>query len=68
MNIYESNNLDKLRNVKQFIVKAADLPLACSGNFPNQQLYDSHPKVYLPIKQKKIIDCPYCATRYVLVE
>lgn len=60
--------MDKLKNIKQFIVKSKDLPLACSGNLTSKQVFDAHPKVYLAIKEKKIIDCPYCGTRYLMVE
>ena len=54
-------------NVASFIeVTSDDLPLSCP--MPNMSLWNMHPKVYLPIEDKKQASCPYCGTRYVLVE
>lgn len=44
------------------IVKKEDLPLAC----PIKQTWDGHPKIYLDIKEKKQIICPYCGNKYKL--
>jgi uncharacterized Zn-finger protein len=40
------------------------LPLRCP--LPSQQLWDSHPRVFLPIEKTGEALCPYCGTRYVL--
>ncbi|NKB60875.1 MAG: zinc-finger domain-containing protein [Gammaproteobacteria bacterium] len=45
-------------------VTAADLPLHCP--MPDKRLWDSHPKVYLPIESSGKEACPYCGTVYVL--
>jgi len=45
-------------------VTAADLPLHCP--MPGQSLWNSHPRVYLPIEDKGEALCPYCGTHYVL--
>ena len=45
-------------------VTAADLPLHCP--MPDKRLWDSHPKVYLPIESSREEACPYCGTVYVL--
>lgn len=45
-------------------VSAAELPLHCP--MPGKRLWDSHPKVYLPIEDSGQALCPYCGTRYVL--
>jgi uncharacterized Zn-finger protein len=45
-------------------VRAADLPLSCP--LPDQKLWNSHPRVYLPIKDSGECTCPYCGTHYVL--
>ncbi len=47
-------------------VGAADLPLHCP--MPGSSLWDSHPRVFLPIEDAKDgqILCPYCGTRYRL--
>lgn len=45
-------------------VTVADLPLHCP--MPGQSLWNSHPRVYLPIEQKGEALCPYCGTLYKL--
>ena len=45
-------------------VTDADLPLHCP--MPGQDLWDSHPRVYLPIEDKGETLCPYCGTLYKL--
>jgi len=46
-------------------VTAADLPLHCP--LERMRLWDSHPRVYLPIEKTGEAQCPYCGTRFVLV-
>ncbi|MDA8008097.1 MAG: zinc-finger domain-containing protein [Gammaproteobacteria bacterium] len=41
-----------------------DLPLHCP--MPGKRLWDSHPKVYLPIERGGEMACPYCGTVYTL--
>ena len=45
-------------------VTAQDLPLHCP--MPGKRLWDSHPKVFLPIEDSGEELCPYCGTQYVL--
>ena len=40
------------------------LPLHCP--LPEINLWNQHPKVYLPIDTFKKVKCPYCGTEYVL--
>ena len=54
-------NLAKEREVE---ISAADLPLHCP--LPSQKLWNSHPRVFLPIEATGSALCPYCGTRYVL--
>lgn len=49
---------------KEVIITKNDLPLSC----PIKQSWDGHPKVYLDIKAEKKIVCPYCGTKYKLVD
>ena len=49
----------------RYEVTAADLPLSCP--MPGMSLWNSHPKVYLPIEQEKHCKCPYCGAEYHLV-
>ena len=47
-------------------IRQADLPLSCPT--PGQMLWDSHPRVYLPIEQTGSASCPYCGAKYRLVD
>ncbi len=51
-------------NARQRVdITADDLPLHCP--MPGKRLWDSHPRVYLPIENGGEQTCPYCGTRYV---
>jgi uncharacterized Zn-finger protein len=45
-------------------VSRADLPLSCPR--PDDEIWNMHPRVYLPIAKSGEEVCPYCGTRYVL--
>lgn len=45
-------------------VTSADLPLACP--MPGMQLWNSHPRVYLPIRPGEKVMCPYCSATFEL--
>lgn len=49
---------------RQIEVTADDLPLHCPT--PSMLLWNSHPRVYLPIEATREALCPYCGTRYIL--
>jgi len=42
------------------------LPLHCP--LPEMSLWNSHPRVYLPIEKTGEAKCPYCGTEYSLKE
>lgn len=42
------------------------LPLSCPT--PEQRLWNSHPRVYLPIGETGEALCPYCSAQYRLVD
>lgn len=46
-------------------VRAEQLPLSCP--MPDMYLWNSHPKVYLPIQETGEAMCPYCGAQYYLV-
>ncbi|MGH8042857.1 MAG: zinc-finger domain-containing protein [Rudaea sp.] len=50
----------------RYTVTRADLPLSCP--MPAMSLWNSHPKVYLPVEALGTTQCPYCAAVYTLVE
>ena len=45
-------------------VKESDLPLHCP--MPNDSVWNSHPRVFLPVEEKGEALCPYCGTLYKL--
>ncbi len=47
-------------------VTKEDLPLHCP--LDRMRLWDSHPRVYLPIEKTGMAQCPYCGTRFVLTD
>ena len=57
---------------RQYEVTRADLPLSCP--LPSMALWNSHPRVYLPIEANRTdggrgeADCPYCGAHFILVD
>ena len=47
-------------------VRFKDLPLSCP--MPGMYLWNSHPKVYLPIEETGEAKCPYCGAQYHMME
>lgn len=45
-------------------VTETDLPLHCP--LPSQKLWNTHPRVFLPIEATREARCPYCGTLYRL--
>ncbi|WP_457666817.1 zinc-finger domain-containing protein [Thiolapillus sp.] len=39
-------------------------PLSCP--LPEEEIWNLHPRVYLPIERTGEAVCPYCGTRYIL--
>ena len=60
------NDLDEANAENRYEVTAKDLPLSCP--MPGQSVWNSHPKVYLPIEDGGTVNCPYCGAAYTLVE
>lgn len=50
----------------RYEVTRADLPLSCP--MPGMSLWNSHPRVYLPIEASGEERCPYCGAVYVLTD
>lgn len=51
---------------QRYEVTRADLPLSCP--MPSMALWNSHPRVYLPIEQERNCICPYCGAQFVLID
>ncbi len=47
-------------------VTRKDLPLHCPMS--GTSLWNSHPRVFLPIEETGKAMCPYCGTEFLLVE
>lgn len=50
----------------RYEVRRQDLPLSCP--MPGMYLWNSHPKVYLPIEAGGEAKCPYCGASYFLAD
>ena len=49
---------------RKYEVTHADLPLHCP--MPGMSLWDSHPRVYIPIEETGKAVCPYCGAECTL--
>ncbi len=50
----------------RYEVRRDQLPLSCPT--PDQKLWNSHPRVYLPVEETGEASCPYCGAHYTLVD
>lgn len=50
---------------QHYQVSRRDLPLHCP--LPGMSLWNSHPRVYLPIEETGWAKCPYCGAEFTLV-
>ena len=57
---------------RRYEITRAGLPLSCPT--PEMALWNSHPRVYLPIEANRTdggrgeADCPYCGAHFILVD
>jgi len=51
---------------RHYRLSRGDLPLRCP--LPDMSLWNSHPRVYLPIEKTGTAKCPYCGTDFTLEE
>ena len=49
---------------KLYVVHRHELPLSCPMD--SMELWNAHPKVYLPIEETGSEKCPYCGTCFIL--
>lgn len=63
-----SQNTAPANAEKRYTVSRAQLPLSCPT--PDMALWDSHPRVYLPIESEANGECacPYCGAVFVLAD
>jgi uncharacterized Zn-finger protein len=60
------DQLAQANSEKVYKVTRADLPLHCPMS--DSYLWNSHPKIYLPIEETGEAKCPYCSASYELVD
>ena len=60
----EQQGLDTPNDTKVHEVTRDILPIHCP--MPGSSLWNSHPRVYIPVAEKGRASCPYCGTEYVL--
>ena len=41
-----------------------ELPMSCP--LPSMEVWNSHPRVFLPLEAERECKCPYCGTLFVL--
>ncbi len=61
-----NDSLDLANAQDCYEVRRDQLPLSCPT--PEQKLWNSHPRVYLPLEETGEALCPYCSARYTLVD
>lgn len=49
---------------KTYKVTKKNLPLCCPT--PEMELWNAHPRVFLPIEETGKETCPYCGNKFVL--
>mgnify|MGYP001950721129 CR=1 FL=1 len=47
-------------------VPRSELPLSCPR--PDEEVWNMHPRVYLPIEKTGSAVCPYCGAKYRLID
>ena len=47
-------------------VRLSDLPLSCP--MPGMYLWNSHPKVFIPVEETGEAKCPYCGAQYHMLD
>lgn len=60
------SRLEDASKHSEYEVRREDLPLSCPT--PEQKLWNSHPRVYLPVEKAGTATCPYCSAVYRLVD
>lgn len=51
---------------RRYEVTRDELPMSCPT--PAMALWNSHPRVYLPLEENGQAKCPYCGAEFVLVD
>ena len=54
------------KNPEAILVSHSELPLSCPR--PEDELWNMHPRVFLPIEKTGEAICPYCGACYKLAD
>ncbi|WP_456404084.1 zinc-finger domain-containing protein [Thiolapillus sp.] len=59
-------NAEAAKQSQQRVIKVSreQLPLSCP--LPEEEVWNLHPRVYLPVEKTGEAVCPYCGARYIL--
>ncbi len=59
-------NLIPANAQNKYGVRKRDLPLSCP--MPGMYLWNSHPKVFIPVAETGAAKCPYCGAQYHMLD
>ena len=62
----EAESVSEANTESRYEVTRADLPLSCP--MPDMAVWNSHPKVYLPVEETGEAKCPYCGADFRLID
>lgn len=67
--MYKLNKLQQRQGkpanqMKVYQITKKDLPLSCPTK--DRVVWNSHPRVYLPIESTGRVRCPYCSAEFIL--
>lgn len=62
----DENATQPANAAQKYEVRQSDLPLSCP--MPGMSIWNSHPRVYLPIEKTGEAKCGYCGAEFVLIE
>ena len=59
-------NLIPANAQNRYGVRSSDLPLSCP--MPGMYLWNSHPRVFIPVEETGEARCPYCGAGYFMLD
>lgn len=51
---------------KRYEIRQGELPVSCPRD--DMEIWNSHPKVFLPLSEERRAHCPYCDAEFVLID
>jgi len=65
-NFMSNDNADEPNLQRRYEVIRADLPVSCP--LPSVTLWNTHPRVYIPVEETGQAVCPYCSAEFILID